>query len=342
MASFTVEQLAEKVGGQVEGDPGHEISGVGVIGIAGPGQLTFLIDRQLEVRLEVCAPGAVLVSPSFDRKLPGTSLIRVPDPELAFANLVRLFHPQELTPEGIHETAVIHSSVKLGVAASVGPHVVIDRDTVIGERVRIGANAVIGAGVQIGDDCELGPACAVLRDSVLGCRVVLASGVRIGVDGFGYARGPDGAVKIPQVGRCRIEDDVEIGANSTIDCGAIGDTVIGRGTKIDNLVHIGHNVRIGEHCMIVAQVGLAGSVTVGDGVQFGGQAGASGHLEIGSGARIAGRAGVIGDVPAGATYSGYPARPHRQSLRSHAMLGKLPSIVRRIVALEDHVGLEEE
>ena len=162
------------------------------------------------------------------------------------------------------------------------------------------------------------------------------------VDGFGYARGPEGAVKIPQIGRCVLEDDVEIGANTTIDCGAIHDTVIGRGTKIDNLVHIGHNVVVGPDCMIVAQVGVAGSVEVGSGVQLGGQAGISGHLTIGPGARVAAQAGVFGDVPAGETWSGYPARPHKQSLRSSAMLSKLPSILRRIRALEDHAGLEEE
>ena len=342
MVSFTVEQLAERVGGQVEGDPGQAISGVGMVGIAGPDELTFLLNLRLGRRIEACPPGAVLVPPEFEGKPAGTSLIRVPDPELAFATLIGLFHPHVSPPSGVHETAVVDASATLGAEISVGPNTVIGRESVIGDRVRIGPNVVIEAGVRIGDDSELGPCSVVMRDSVLGERVVLASGVRVGVDGFGYARGPEGAVKIPQIGACRIENDVEIGANSTIDCGAIGDTVIGRGTKIDNLVHIGHNVRIGEHCMIVAQVGVAGSVTVGDGVQLGGQAGIGGHLVIGPGARIGGQSGVFGDVPAGATYSGYPARPHRQSLRSYAMLGKLPSIVRRIEALENHVGMEDE
>jgi len=339
---FTVQQLADRVEGQVEGDPGREISGVGMIGIAGPLELTFLANPQLARHLNSCPPGAVLVPLAFDGTHDDISLIRVQDPELAFANLIVLFHPDEPCEEGVHPTAVIDSSAVLGEGTSVGPHVFVGREVVIGDRVRLGPNVVVEAHVRIGDDCVLGPGSAVLRASVLGNRVVLASGVRVGVDGFGYARGPEGAVKIPQVGGCRIEDDVEIGANSTIDCGAIGDTVIGRGTKIDNLVQIGHNVRIGEHCMIVAQVGVAGSATVGDGVQLGGQAGIGGHLVIGPGARIGGQSGVFGDVPAGATYSGYPARPHRQSLRSYAMLGKLPSIVHRIEALENNAGLEDE
>ncbi|HKK07612.1 MAG TPA: UDP-3-O-(3-hydroxymyristoyl)glucosamine N-acyltransferase, partial [Gemmatimonadota bacterium] len=160
------------------------------------------------------------------------------------------------------------------------------------------------------------------------------AGARLGTDGYGYGREDERAVKIPQVGLCVIGDDVEIGANSTVDRGALGDTVIGAGTKLDNLVHVGHNVRIGRHCMIVAQVGVAGSTEIGDGVQMAGQAGIAGHLTIGDGARIAAQAGVIGDVPAGETYSGYPARPHSEAMRASAALFRLPELVRRFRRLE--------
>jgi UDP-3-O-[3-hydroxymyristoyl] glucosamine N-acyltransferase len=203
--------------------------------------------------------------------------------------------------------------------------------------VVVGPHSVIGEGVEVGDDSRLYPAVTIYAGSLIGRRVIIHAGARIGSDGFGYVqKGGGGAhLKIPHVGRCLIEDDVEIGANSTIDRGSIDDTVVGAGTKIDNLVQIAHNVRIGKLCLIMAQVGIAGSVRVEDGAMLLGQVGVSGHHTIGAGARLAAQAGVFGDIPAGETWSGYPARPHKEALRAQAALFKLPSLIRRIERLLD-------
>lgn len=339
--AYTVAELAERVAGTVEGDPEHRISGVGPVELAGPSHLTFVADERYRRALENGRPGAVLAGRDFEAPS-GLTLIRVDDPQRAFGRLLPLFHPPDEPPPGIAATARIGHDVELGEGVFVGPY------ALIGDRARLGAGTAVGAftvvedGVRIGRDCRIAHGCSLMRDVRVGDRVQLHPGVRVGTDGFGYAQGPDGAEKIPQVGGCRLHDDVEVGANSTIDRGALGDTVIGRGTKIDNLVHIGHNVKIGEHCMIVAQVGVAGSTTIGDGAALAGQAGIAGHLTIGAGARIAAQAGVIGDVPAGATYSGYPARPHGEAMRASAALFRLPELIRRLRALERRVGAGEE
>jgi UDP-3-O-[3-hydroxymyristoyl] glucosamine N-acyltransferase len=213
--------------------------------------------------------------------------------------------------------------------------VVLGDGATLGHRSRIDAHVVVGEGVSIGDDCHLHPGVTLYPGAALGSRVRLHAGVCIGSDGFGYLFRDGAHAKIPHVGRCIIGSDVEIGANSTIDRGSIDDTVIGDGTKIDNLVHVGHNVRIGRLCLLMAQVGIAGSARIEDGCILAGQAGIGGHTTIGRGARIGGQAGVFGDVPAGQTWSGYPARPHREALRAQAAMFKLPSLLR---ALERQTG----
>ena len=241
----------------------------------------------------------------------------------------------------MHPTAVIHESVTVPECASVGPHAVIRAAATLGDGVTVGANCVVGEGVAIGTETVLYPNVTVYAGSVLGNRVVVHAGTRIGVDGFGYVTSGGEHRKVPQVGGCVVEDDVEIGANCAIDRGSIGRTVIGAGSKLDNLVHIGHNVTIGPGAMLVAQVGVAGSARTGAGVAMGGQAGISGHLRIGAGARIAAQAGVIGDVEPGQVVSGYPARDHRTYLRAMASLMKLPEVVRRLGRLERRLGLED-
>jgi UDP-3-O-[3-hydroxymyristoyl] glucosamine N-acyltransferase len=201
----------------------------------------------------------------------GTTLIRVDNPELAFSQLITLFVPAESPGPGIHPTVTIETGALLGRDVSIGANVTIGRGTRIGDRTEIGPGSNIGRDVRVGQDCHIGPSCTLLSGAVLGDRVRVHAGARLAVDGFGYAVGPDGPVKIPQVGRCVIGNDVEIGANSTIDRGSLGDTVIGEGTKIDNLVHIGHNCRIGRNCFIVAQVGIAGSSVVEDGARLAGR-----------------------------------------------------------------------
>jgi UDP-3-O-[3-hydroxymyristoyl] glucosamine N-acyltransferase len=221
----------------------------------------------------------------------------------------------------------------LGERVSVQDYAIVGAGARLGDGVIVGSHSIVGDGAVIGDNSALRAHVTIYPDASIGKRVIVHSGARIGSDGFGYVFQEGAHRKIPHVGRCIIGDDVEIGANTTIDRGSIDDTVVGNGTKIDNLVHIAHNVRIGEKCLIMAQVGIAGSVTIGDGAILAGQAGISGHLSIGAGARLAAQAGVFGDIPAGETWSGYPARPHRDSLRASAALFKLAGMMRRLETL---------
>ena len=258
----------------------------------------------------------------------------VADPHAALIELLPLLYPERLRESGIHPTSVIHTTAVLPKGVDVGPHTVIGAGARLGEGVRIGANCVVGAGVAIGAGTVLYPNVTLYPGSILGDRVIVHAGARIGVDGFGYVSSGGKHRKIPQVGACVVEDDVEIGGNCTIDRGSIGRTVIGAGSKLDNLVHVGHNVTIGPGSMLVAQVGVAGSTRIGEGVALGGQAGISGHLTVGARARVAAQAGVIGDVAEDQAVSGYPARDHRKYLKAMAHLMKLPTIVKRIDQIE--------
>ncbi|MFQ5689581.1 MAG: UDP-3-O-(3-hydroxymyristoyl)glucosamine N-acyltransferase [Gemmatimonadota bacterium] len=342
MSAFTVGELARHVSGKVEGDATREVSGVAAIESAGPGDLTFVLNERYARVLGEVRPAAVLVP--LDLRVPeaDATFIRVDDPQQAFGHLLRLFVPLPDPPAGISPTACLGRGVRLDEGVSIGANAWIGDEAWLGRGTQVGPMVLIGSGVRVGENCILSHGCSILEGSRLGNRVHLHPGVRVGTEGFGYTLGPEGAAKVPQVGGCLLEDDVEVGANSTIDRGTLGNTRIGAGTKIDNLVHIGHNVEIGRNCMIVAQVGIAGSVRVGERVALGGQSGISDHITVGDGARIAARAGVIGDVPEGATYSGYPARPHRQALRSAAMLRRLPGLLRRIGALERKLGAGED
>jgi UDP-3-O-[3-hydroxymyristoyl] glucosamine N-acyltransferase len=340
MHTYTVGELAELVAGKVEGDEERRVSGVAPVDKAGPNDVTFVLNERYARRLAGERAGACLVPPHLRLEDNGTVYIRVENPEIAFSAVLELFHPARDPEPSVHPTAIVGPGVRLGDRLSIGPFVTIESDAVIGDGTHVGAHTHIGWGAIIGEDCRIGPSCSVLNGVEVGDRVRLHTGVRLGVDGFGYATGPEGLTKIPQVGGCVIGDDVEIGANTTVDRGALGDTVIGAGTKIDNIVHIAHNVTIGARCVIVAQVGIAGSVDVGDGVQMAGQAGIAGHLTVGAGARIGAQAGVIGDVPPGAVYSGYPARPHRESLRVSAATFRLPDLQRRVADLERRLAEE--
>ena len=340
MPTFTVSEIARRVGARVEGDAGRVIAGVAPIDAAGPSDLTFLERESLLPRLGSSTPGAILARDGV--AIPGsrTAVLRVAEPQLAFIRVVQLFHPPAPGVPGVHPTAVLGAGVVLGKGVTLGPYVVVEARGAIGDRTEVAAGALVGGGSRVGRDCRLGHGVSIVHGSVLGDRVLVHEGARIGSDGFGFADTPEGAVKIPQLGRCVIGDDVEIGANSTVDRGAIGDTRIGARTKLDNLVHIGHNVHIGEDCMIVAQVGIAGSARIGRGVALAGQAGIAGHLTIGDGARVAARSAVFKDIPPGETYGGYPARPQRAFLRASAALLKLPRALARIAAIERRLGID--
>jgi len=331
---LTAAAIAEAVGGRLLGDPTVTVGGVAPLDRASPRDLSFFGVAKYASLFTSSRAGIVLVSPELaDTPGQATARVIVERPQEALLALLPKFHRVRTAPIGVHATAVIGADVRLGTDVSIGPYAVLGEGARIGDRAIIGSHCSVGAGVEIGDDSQLFPSVTVYAGSRIGKRVTLHAGVRIGSDGFGYVQRDGQHLKIPHVGRCIVEDDVEVGANSTIDRGSIDDTVIGAGTKIDNLVQIGHNVRVGRVCLIMSQAGIAGSTRVEDGCMILGQVGISGHLTIGKGARLAAQAGVFGDIPAGETWSGYPARPHKVALRAQAALFKLPSLLRRIERL---------
>jgi UDP-3-O-[3-hydroxymyristoyl] glucosamine N-acyltransferase len=333
-STITAEAIAALVSGELIGDPGIAVSGVAPLDRADASHLSILSSAKYAPLLASSRAGVVLVDPEF-RDVPGGmgARIIVAQPLEKLNALLPRLYPEAPPLPGVAPTARIGKGATLGERVSIGEYVVIGAKASIGNDVVIAANCVVGENATVGDGTRLWPGVTIYPGASLGNRVAIHSGARIGCDGFGYIFRDGAHNKIPHVGRCIIGDDVEIGANTTIDRGSIDDTVIGRGTKIDNLVHIAHNVRIGEKCLVMAQVGVAGSVTIGDGAILAGQAGISGHLTIGAGARLAAQAGVFGDIPAGESWSGYPARPHRDSLRASAALFKLAGMIRRLEKL---------
>jgi UDP-3-O-[3-hydroxymyristoyl] glucosamine N-acyltransferase len=322
---FTVADLAQIAGAELGGDadPGRLIRDVAPLDAAGPEEVSFLDNPRYVAAFGASRAGACVVHP--DRRAaapPGMSLLLSREPYRAWALIAQRFYPEPAPAGGVAATASVDDTARIGDGAEIGPGAVIGARAEIGRRCIIGANAVIGAGTVTGEDCRIGP-CASVTHAVLGRRVRIFAGARIGEAGFGFASGPGGHLSVPQLGRVVIEDDVEIGANTTIDRGAGPDTVIGAGTRIDNLVQIGHNVRIGRGCIIVAQVGISGSTRLEDHVVVAGQGGVTGHLTIGRGAQIAAQAGVMQDVPPGAKVGGSPAVPIRQWLKQTLILARL-------------------
>ncbi len=334
---YTADEIAARLQGEVIGDGSIVLNGFAPADHAGPGDLTFAENADFFARAEQSAASAIIVDGSFttSRK----ALIRVKHARIAFAKVLALFFPEPLYPAGIHPTAVIAASAQVDPTAHVGPC------CVVGDKTRIGPRSVLQGGNHIGPNCRLGeevnlfPNVTLYARTEIGNRVRIHSGAVIGSDGYGYVRDADIHRKVPQIGNVIVGDDVEIGANVTIDRGALGSTIIGMGTKIDNLVQIGHNAVIGEHCLLVSQVGVAGSTKVGNYVVLAGQVGIAGHLKIGNEATIAAQAGVMTDVPDGETWLGTPARPDRQAKRQMIAMQHLPDLLRRIAALERKHGL---
>ena len=331
---LTAAAIAEAVGGVLHGDGSVVVSGVAPLDRAERHHVSFLANARYAPLLAGCEAGVVLVAPAL-AELPGKAPARivVDKPHDAMLSLLGRLYPAPVQVPGVHPTAVIGRAAQIADGVTIGPWVVVGAGARIGRGSCLDAHVVVGDEVTIGVDCHLYPGTTFYSGAVLHDRVRVHAGARIGSDGFGYVYRGGVHEKVPHVGRCILESDVEIGANTTIDRGSIDDTVIGAGTKIDNLVQIGHNVRLGRLCLVMAQVGIAGSTRFEDGCIIAGQAGIGGHLHIGRGARIAGQAGVFGDVPAGQSWSGYPARPHREALRAQAAMFKLPSLIRGIERL---------
>jgi UDP-3-O-[3-hydroxymyristoyl] glucosamine N-acyltransferase len=322
---FTLAQLAEIAGAEIGrgGNPAATFADVAPLASAGPRDVSFLDNRRYVDQFAASGAGACIVDPAFAGRAPkGMALLLTKRPYRGYARVAQAFYPRPPFAAGIHAAAVVDPDARLGPGCRVEAGAVIGAGAEIGARCLIGANAVIGPGVTLGDDSRIG-ACASLHFCRVGARALIHSGVRVGERGFGFAMEADGLVEVPQVGRVLVGDDVEIGANSTIDRGTGSDTVIGDGTRIDNLVQIGHNVQLGRGCVVVAQAGVAGSTKVGDGAVIAAQAGLVGHLTIGKGARIAAQAGVMRDIPDGGTVGGSPAQPMPVYLRGAAFLARL-------------------
>jgi UDP-3-O-[3-hydroxymyristoyl] glucosamine N-acyltransferase len=325
---LTAQAVADLVGGRLLGDGAVHITTVGPIDRAGPEALTLAVSPRYGGALAACRAGAVLVPPTLADAAAGPAVrIVVNDPYGAMVRVIgRLFPPIE-RPPGIDPTARIGPGCQLGAEVAIGPFVVLGRGVHLGDRCRLAEGVSLGDGVVVGDDVRMDARVVCYAGARIGRRVVLKAGAVIGGDGFGYLSRGGGHERIPHVGGCIIGDDVEIGSNSCVDRGSLDDTIIGQGTKLDNLVHVGHNVRIGERCLLMAGVGVAGSTRLGNDVILAGHVGVVDHLDIGDRVQIAAKSAVISNVPAGAVFSGNPARSNRQVLRAQAALYRLAPIV---------------
>jgi UDP-3-O-[3-hydroxymyristoyl] glucosamine N-acyltransferase len=316
-----------------EPQPGAEldrrITGIAALDRATPSDLCFLDNAKFAAQASVCNAGACLAPERLAQLLPGrVSLLCARAPYRAFVEVCRTLFPEALRPSSLFEAhgvaagALVHPTARLEGGVTVDPGAVIGPRAEIGAATVIGAGAIVGPNVHIGRDCAIGPNVSIIH-ALIGDRVIIHAGCRIGQDGFGYLMGAAGHRKIPQIGRVIVQDDVEIGANTTIDRGAMSDTVIGEGTKIDNLVQIGHNVLIGRHCVLAAHTGISGSVVIGDHVVTGGQVGIADHVTVGAGVALGAKSGVMNNIPPGARWFGIPAKPVRQYFREVAALKRL-------------------
>ncbi len=335
---FAIRRVAETIGAEMasNADPGKTLQDVRPLDRAGPSDLTFVDNQKYLGQVSQTSAGACIVAPAHADKLPPTTHSLIMDkPYFGFAAALWLFYPGATHPivggpstgfqDGAGRSALggyVSPTARLEDGVIIEPGAVVSAEAEIGSGTRISAGAIIGYRCCIGRDCFIGPGASITH-ALIGDRVIVHAGVRMGQDGFGFAMGPDGHRKVPQIGRVIIQDDVEIGANCCIDRGALNDTIIGEGTKIDNMVQIGHNAVIGRHCVLVAQVGISGSATLGDFVAMGGQSGAAGHIMIGAGAQIAGASHVKDDVAPGARLVGTPAIPIRDWGRQRAAMQRL-------------------
>jgi UDP-3-O-[3-hydroxymyristoyl] glucosamine N-acyltransferase len=338
--TVTIKELADHLGGIVRGDETCRVNGLATLETAGPDKVTFLANPKYAAKVADTRAGAVLMVPGGESY--GRNVIEVPDPYLSFARLLKLFYVHPDPPRGVLPEACIGINVSLGEDITVYPGAVIGDNVTIGDRSTVFPGAVLYSGVSVGDDTVI-HANAVIRERCrIGSRCVIQPGAVIGSDGFGYAPDGIGWYRIPQIGIVVLEDDVEIGANTTIDRAAVEVTLIRCGTKIDNLVQIAHNCQIGENCMIVSQVGISGSVKLGNHVTLAGQVGVAGHLSIGDNVMVGAQSGVPSSLTANAGYSGSPTMPHKEWLRAMVVVPRLPELKKTVSSLEKRIALLEE
>lgn len=333
---YSVDQIAKLLGGTVEGDHSVVLSDFGNINTATEGALTFLSNMKYEPYIYTTQASAVLVATDFTPTRPiQTTLIRVANPYESLAQLLQLYAAQQtVTYTGVHPTAIVDESVQIPTECTIGAYSVIEAGVTLGEQVVIQSHCVIGQNCRIGAGCTLHPRVTLYSDTIIGERCRIHSGSVIGADGFGFAPTDHGYDKIPQLGHVEIGDDVEIGANSCIDRATMGVTRVASGVKVDNLVQIAHNCTVGEHTVLAAQVGLAGSSHIEEWCQLGGQVGIAGHLSVGHHSRLGGQTGVLGNIDPHSVVMGAPAMPVGKALRAFAVLPQLPDMIRRVEKLE--------
>jgi UDP-3-O-[3-hydroxymyristoyl] glucosamine N-acyltransferase len=339
MPSVTTGEIADLVEGEYQGDRSRKITGARALQDAGADDLSFLANARYQTLLATTGAGAILV----ERGMAGDSSrwIRVKDPYLALARVLQRFFAEIPLPEGVSPLAAIAATARVAADARIGPFVSVGAEAVVGEGAVLFPGVVVGERASIGAGTIVYPNAVIYHGCLVGRRCIIHSSVVIGADGFGFASSEGIHHKIPQIGIVRIEDDVEIGAGTTIDRAALGETVIGPGTKIDNLVQIGHNVRIGRGCIIVAQAALAGSAEMGEYSVLAGQAGISGHVTVGSRVMVAAKAAVMKDLEGPVTVAGTPARPLREHLRNEALIRRLPDLIARLETLESKLAAIE-
>ncbi len=342
--TMTVSDIASKLGATLEGDGSCEIRGVAGISEAVEGEIAFVANPRYAADAARTKASAVVVRRDWKKPCSAKVLLRVADPDGAFAQIAVMFAPPPIVPApGVHPSAVLAPDVRLGRDVSIGPHCVLEPGVHVGDRTILYAGCYLGHRVRVGSDCKFYPLVSVRENVEIGDRVIVHNGTVIGSDGFGYTVDKQGVrTKIPQIGTVVIGNDVELGANVTIDRARFGKTRIGNGVKVDNLVQIAHNVIVGDHAVIVAQVGIAGSAEIGAHVVLAGQAGVGGHVVVGEWAVVGGQAAVTKDVPPKTFVSGYPAAPHEKAMRIHALVNRLPDMKERLVDLEKRLQALEQ
>ena len=335
---LTLKKIAELIDGELEGDHSAIVNDVAEIQNAKEGDITFLSNLKYGHYVDETGAEAIIVTKDYQGDY--KNLIKVENVNLAFSKMLEHFRPSPPQPEPqINDNATISEDAILGVDIYIGPNVVIEENSVIENGAIIRANTYIGRGARVGANSTIHPRVTVYHDCTIGENVIIHSGTVIGSDGYGYTRTDSGIEKIPQKGAVVIEDDVEIGANCTIDRGTISDTKIGKGTKLDNLIQLGHNVHVGEYCFIVAQTGVAGSTTIEDGVTIAGQVGIAGHIKIGKGAQIAAKSGITKDVPPGTTMFWYPAREQKQARKDIINIRRIAKLKQKIKDIEKEIEI---